>query len=220
MNYRQTVILILIYVLVGTLWLSAGDTNKKNVPQSADNICPLLVGRKIPTVTLKTVDGKSFNLNEAIGQKPTVLIFYRGGWCPYCNLHLNRLKEIEQKLLDLGYQLIAVSTDRPQKLKETLGKNAIKYTLLSDNKMTASRAFGLAFKVPDELVKKYKNQYKIDLEDASGETHHLLPVPAAFIIGTDGVIKFGYINPDYKVRVEPMVLLAAAEAYSHPSTSN
>jgi hypothetical protein len=78
--------------------------------------------------------------------------------------------------------------------------------------MAAAKAFGLAFRVDDELYERYKG-FNIDLENASGETHHLLPVPAVLIIGKDGRIRFQYVNPDYKIRLDAQVLLAAARAY-------
>ena len=83
---------------------------------------------------------------------------------------------------------------------------------MGESSLQATRAFGLAFQVEDELFEKYLT-FNIDLEKASGKTHHVLPAPATYIIGTDGVINFAYINPDYKVRLHPDVLLAAAKAY-------
>ena len=88
------------------------------------------------------------------------------------------------------------------------------YQLLSDSKMEASQGFGLAFKVDDKTHEIYKG-YGIDLEAASGEKHHLLPVPSVFLVGTDGIIDFSYVNPDYKVRIEPEILLAAAQVYKN-----
>ena len=203
-------IMILVYITASAL-LTAGEGKKP--PMSAEQVCPIKVGQKIPASILKTIDGKSFDLNKAISSKPALVIFYRGGWCPYCNKHLGKLQEMETKILELGYQILAISPDRPAKLKESMDKQGAKYTVLSDSKMTVSSAFGLAFKLPEKLVKTYKEKYKIDLEGDSGETHHLLPVPAAFIVGTDGMVKFSYVNPNYKVRVEPGVLMAAARAY-------
>jgi len=182
-----------------------------NAAASADAVYPIKVGATVPTLTLATADGKPFDVGEAIRQKPTVLVFYRGGWCPYCNMQLKQLVEVESKLLALGYQLFAISTDKPEKLQETLAKDKLNYTLLSDSKMIGCSAFGIAFKVEEQLVQKYKS-YNIDLEVASGETHHLLPVPSVFIVGTDGIIKFSYVNPNYKVRLDPDVMLAAAKA--------
>lgn len=85
------------------------------------------------------------------------------------------------------------------------------YTLLSDSKAIGPQAFGIAFKMDDETVKRYL-QFNLDIEEASGETHHILPAPSAFIVGTDGIIKFGYTNPDHRVRIDADVLLAAAKA--------
>ncbi len=181
------------------------------VPTSAQDIKPLLIGASVPDVTLRTAKGESFNLKAAAAKKPTVLIFYRGGWCPYCNTYLGQLQAAEADLLNLGYQILAISPDRTPKLGESVEKGKLTYTLLSDSSMTAAQAFGIAFRVDDATLEKYKG-YNIDLEAASGEKHHLLPVPAVFIVGTDGVIAFVYANPDYKVRLAPEVLLAAAKA--------
>lgn len=183
----------------------------KPAASSAEDVCPVLAGTKIPEALVKSVDGKDVALYDVITKKPTVLIFYRGGWCPYCNLQLGQLQEIEKELLNLGYQIVAVSADKPEKLKESVQKKAINYMLLSDSTMLAAQAFGIAFHLDDETVEKYK-KYGLDIEEASGEKHHNLPVPAAFVLKTDGTISFSYVNPDYKVRIEPDVLLAAAKA--------
>lgn len=122
-----------------------------------------------------------------------------------------QLQNIEPQLIQLGYQIIAISPDLPLKLAQTIRKHKLDYLLLSDSKMKAARAFGIAFKVDEETFKRNKN-FDRDLEDASGEKHHLLPVPAAYIVGTDAIIKFEYINPNYTVRIRPDLLLAAAKA--------
>jgi peroxiredoxin len=181
------------------------------VPASATDIRPLLIGASVPEVTLRTADGEAFDLSAAVSRKPAVLIFYRGGWCPYCNLHLGQLQEAEADLVKLGYQILAISPDRPAKLAESVEKGKLSYTLLSDAAMDAARAFGIAFRVDDATVEKYKG-YGIDLEAASGQDHHLLPVPAVFILGTDGKVKFVYANPDYKTRLSPDLLVAVARA--------
>jgi peroxiredoxin len=141
--------------------------------------------------------------------KLTVLIFYRGGWCPYCNAHLHELKQAEPDLLTLGYDIYFLSADRPELLYSSLKEPDIHYTLLSDARMTAARAYGIAFRVDDATVARYES-FGIDLEAASGETHHELPVPAVFILDRKGVIRFAYANPDYKVRLNANDLLAAA----------
>ena len=124
-------------------------------------------------------------------------------------MQLGKLQKIEQELKALGFAIVAVSPDRPEKLQATVQKKALTYTLLSDARMQASRAYGIAFRVDDRTRGRYQ-KFGIDLEDASGETHHLLPVPSVFLIDGKGVIRFVYSNPDYKVRVPTDEVLAAA----------
>jgi len=180
-------------------------------PASAQEVRPLLIGAPIPNMVLTSAAGDKFKLRENLAKKPGIIIFYRGGWCPYCNRQLAQLQKIESSLVELGYQILAVSPDRPQNLAQSLKKLKPSYTLLSDSSMRVSSAFGIAFQVDDPTVEKYHG-YGIDLEAASGEKHHLLPVPSVFITGRDGLIGFTYVNPDYKVRIDSDVLLAAAKA--------
>jgi len=170
----------------------------------------LTVGESVPAVSVRTEAGAAVKLSDAIGGKPTVLIFYRGGWCPFCTRHLAALAEAEPELTAAGFQLLAISPDQPAKLRAKPSHQKLPYTLLSDSEMNATRAFGIAFKVDDALVGKYKNDYGIDLEGDSGQTHHLLPYPAVFIVDRAGVIRFVHVNPDYKVRMSPGEIVAAA----------
>jgi peroxiredoxin len=117
--------------------------------------------------------------------------------------------QIEPKLLEMGYQILAVSADSPEYLSQSKQKHEMGYTLLSDHSMKGAMALGLAWQVNADDLKMFK-EYGIDLEKASGEKHHILPVPAAYIVGTDGKIAFAYVNPDYKIRVPATVLLEAA----------
>ncbi|MFC1958844.1 redoxin domain-containing protein, partial [Chloroflexota bacterium] len=120
------------------------------------------------------------------------------------------MQDLKPQLTQLGYQLIAISPDRPAKSDETIQKHKLDYQLLSDSKMIGARAFSLAFQVSKEALEQ--DDFGTKLEDASGEKHHLLPVPSTFIVGTDGIIKFEYINPDHRMRLNPDLLLAAAKA--------
>ena len=172
---------------------------------------PLKVGGLAPAVVVRNPDGTDRKFDPQSLRKPAVLIFYRGGWCPYCNAHLGALKAAEPQLLKLGYDLYFLSADRPAILYSSLKEPDVKYTLLSDARMNAARAFGVAFRLDDATYAQYKT-YGIDLEVASGEKHHELPVPAVFIIGTDGRIRFAHWNADYKQRLAAEPLLAAAKA--------
>ena len=187
------------------------DSVTVNIPVNAEDISPVLTGSKIPDVTFTDISGNEVNLRQYVSLKPVILIFYRGGWCPYCNLQLNQLQKINPELQELGYEILAVSPDRPEELKKSIEKNTLDYTLLSDSSMKAGIEFGIVFRVSDEIIEMYK-KYNIDLESSSGMSHHLLPVPSVFIISADGFIKFEYVNPDYKIRLDPEVLLAAARS--------
>jgi peroxiredoxin len=179
---------------------------------NAREVNPILVSSKVPAVTVSDIAGKPVALVQKVTEKPTILIFYRGGWCPYCNKQMSQLQEIEPQLTALGYQVLALSPDKPEELQKSAAKSKLTYTLLSDSDAQAMRAFGIAYRVDDDTVKKYKDSYKIDFEAYTGRDHHLLPAPAVFVVGTNGVIQFSYVNPDYSVRLSPEVLLAAAKA--------
>lgn len=178
---------------------------------SAQQITPLLLGSPVPDASLHRIDGSSVSLSQLIAAKPAILVFYRGGWCPYCNLQLSGLRLIENDLAKEGYQLIAISPDRPEELRKTLDRDALSYTLVSDSSAQAMKAFGIAYRVDEVTLSKYANM-GIDLDKASGENHHALPVPAVFIIDAEGVIQFEYVHPDYRVRVPADVILTAARA--------
>lgn len=176
------------------------------VPLKAEDISPLLAGEQIPVIKLPASTGKMFDLNLSVSQTPTILIFYRGGWCPYCSKQLSGLQEIEKELKDLGYQLIAISTDSPENLSKTINKEKLGYTLLSDADLKAAKDFGIAFKSPKD--------YDKFLPGTSGgkNVDKLLPVPSVFILNRKGHILFEYINPDITQRLSAPLMKAAAAA--------
>lgn len=205
-------ILLMVAVLLASSLTHAHEANALDgIAPSADQIRPILLGSAMPDVALETADGKATTLKGQVRDKPAVVIFYRGGWCPFCNTQLSELRKIQKPLEDLGYRMIAISPDLPAELTKTLGKDELGYTLLSDSKAAALRAFGIGFRVDDATIAKYQT-YNIDLEKASGATHHALPVPSVFIVDKDGVLQFSYSHPDYKIRVPGKVVLAAAQA--------
>lgn len=179
--------------------------------ERAEDVRPLLPGMSAPSFNMKDVNGNDIAVKPEQLEKPVVLTFYRGGWCPYCNLHLAELRTVEDQLQKMGYDVWFISADRPDILHESL-KEKVDYKIYSDATLEVAAAFGIGFKVDDETIKRYQG-FGIDLEAASGEVHHGLPAPATFIIGANGIVQFQYTNPDYTVRLPPQVLLAAAEAY-------
>lgn len=177
------------------------------LPAKPEDISPLLVGEIIPNATVQTIDAKPVTINSLLRVKKTILIFYRGGWCPYCNLHLSEVGRIEKDLIALGYQVIAVSPDGPEKLKPTLEKAEISYTLLSDKSGELTKATGLAFKAPS-------NYDKLLIESQGKNAELFLPVPSLFILNEKSEILFEYINPNFKNRINGYLLLAAARVFA------
>ena len=211
---RRQYFCVIILLAIAMPPLSALLAEDASIPDSAADVSPLDIGKTVPSVQVKTIDGKPVSIHKALNKKNTLLIFYRGGWCPYCNVHLAKLATVQDTLQNYHIQILGVSPDRPERLKRTTDKQSLHYTLLSDSKMNLARAFGLAFRVDDETFTRYKNQYDIDLEANSGEDHHLLPVPAAYLIDTSGTIRFRYYHENYKKRIPiPNLLEAAKQLY-------
>jgi peroxiredoxin len=178
---------------------------QNDLPKQAIEIAPLLIGEKIPSITLKSVDNTDVDLMELISKKRTVLVFYRGGWCPYCNAHLAALAEAEKELLHLGYQIIAISPDAPKSLKVTDDKEKLNYVLLSDSVGELSKAVGIAFEAPEN--------YKATIAKGSdGVNNSFLPVPAVFILNVNAEIEFEHIAPNFKNRISNDLLIAVAKS--------
>jgi peroxiredoxin len=207
-----------LFLALGPLGSLPADNPKEGpVADSPDHVHPLGVGDMVPGGSLRGLDGNTVELRDLVHAKPTVLIFYRGSWCPYCNLQMEQLMKLEPRLLALGYQILAISPDKPENLKLSLEKHKLNYTLLSDSPFHVIRAFGLAYQVDPVTVEKMK-EFHVDLQAASGEPHDWLPVPAAYVLDTKGTIHFSYHNVNIQVRVEPEKLYDAAKSAlaSHP----
>ena len=178
---------------------------QNELPKTATDISPLLIGEKIPDVILKSVDNQDVNLASLFNNKKTVLVFYRGGWCPYCNLQLSALGEAEASLLALGYQIIAISPDSPTSLKATVEKDKVNYLLLSDSNGMFAKTMGIAFEAPEN----YKSMLA---KSSDGVNSSFLPVPSVFILNLNKEIEFEFITPDFKHRITNDLLIAAAKS--------
>lgn len=208
MSFRSSFLLLITlfcFLLGSTSWA-------QTVPDAATDVHPILINSIIPDVSVKTIEGRTTALKDIVAEQPTLLIFYRGGWCPYCSRHMAELQKIESQIVDIGYQILAISVDKPEVLKETITDGELSYTLLSDSPADVMKAFGIAYRVDDKTVARYKS-VGIDFEKNTGFSHHILPAPAVFILDQEGTVKFQYVNPDYKQRINGDVLLAAAKAY-------
>ena len=202
-NTRALTFLLSLTTLLGSAQLPP------NIPQLASDVSPLLIGAKTPDLSVQNTSNDEVRIQALFGIKPTVLIFYRGGWCPYCNLHLAELQGIEQEILKEGYQIVAISPDSPENLKKSIEKNKIDYQLFSDANMELSRAFGIAFAVSEAS----KERLNIS---SGGKNPGMLPVPSVFVVNQKGDILFEYINPDYKMRLKGNLLLAVLKELKEP----
>lgn len=189
----------LIFIFLATLTWAANAQNM--IAKSATDIAPLLIGEKIPNLTLKSSDNTDVQISDLLKKKKTVLVFYRGGWCPYCNMHLQALAEAEKQVLDLGYQIIAVSPDSAENLKMTAEKDKVKYTLLSDSKGELIKAMGIAFEAPEN----YKSVINVN---SKGMNTSFLPVPSVFVVNPQNDILFEYVSPDFKHRITTELLVS------------
>lgn len=171
------------------------------------DICPIKNSQEIPNADVFNTEGASIDLKTYIADKPVILVFYRGGWCPYCMRHLSALNEIKDQIDSMGYELIGITPDDFSKLDTSVNRSGAEdFTLFSDKDINAINAFGIGWKVNDALYAKYKNDYNMDTEWWSGSKHHVLPVPAVFIV-KNGVIQYQHIDPKYAQRLNPGLLL-------------
>ncbi|WP_320816115.1 peroxiredoxin-like family protein [Flavobacterium sp.] len=171
------------------------------IADKAENVSPLLIGEKIPNVILHDANGKEVKTKDILDKK-TVLVVYRGGWCPYCNSQLADMQEIEKDIIALGYQVIAISPDAPSFLKQTLDKKELKYKLYSDSEGVFAQAIGIAFEKEKPKLDKY----------SEGKNPGFLPVPTVYVLNNNREIEFMYINPNYGTRLKGDVLLAVLKS--------
>lgn len=193
-KFTKTFLLTLSFLLTGIL-------SQAQIYPTADAVKPILIGQKFSDATLQDVNGKDVNLQALISEKPSVVVFYRGGWCPYCNAQLSGLAKIEKEITDLGYQIIAISPENFQNIPDVAKKDKVAYTLLSDDGGKLIQKTGIAFKMPDNYQTMLAGKVK-------GGLTPLLPVASVFLLNKSGEIIFEYINPDYKYRLSGEMLLA------------
>ncbi len=161
---------------------------------SADEVNPLLIGAKIPSAQVANQQGDSMDLTDVLQGKSSVVIFYRGGWCPFCNSQLSELAAIQDELREKGFQIVAISPDKPEALNNTDAKHNLGYQLISDSDFNAMNAFGISYDNP---------------------RRGKLPVPSVFLVTPDLEVSFQYVNPNYRYRISADLLLAAADSKGH-----
>ncbi len=186
------------------------------IASTAEETEPLRIGDVAPPFIVETVNHEPFVFDPRALDRPVVLVSFRGGWCPHCNLHLSELKDVIPRVHELGVDVIFLSGDRPDLLYRSLRRETqedvanLDYRILSDAEAQAAIALGIAFEVSDETIHRRYSKGD-DIEGSSMLRHGVLPVPSVFAVGTDGVVAFAYSNFDYTVRLPADELMQVAQ---------
>jgi peroxiredoxin len=168
------------------------------------------IGDKAPDFELGNASGERVKLSDYLKKGSVILTWYRGGWCPYCNLSLRALQERLTDFKNCGANLLALSPELPDKSMNTIEKQQLQFEVLSDNDNKVARQFGIAFKLPQSI----KEGYKKTLMTYNGNEGDELPLSATYIIDKNGCIRYAFLNADYRERAEPNDLLAALKQLS------
>ncbi len=166
------------------------------------------VGDAAPGFTLPDATGDDVKFQALLGRGPVVLAFYRGGWCPYCNIELRALQAALPEFRRHGATLVAVSPEAPDQSLSTTEKNELAFPVLSDKGNEVARRYGLVFALPESLRPVYAN-FGVDLLAHNGDDSFELPVPATYVVDREGRVSYAFVNADYRQRAEPRDVVAA-----------
>lgn len=165
-----------------------------------DDLRPLKLGEKVENVYLHDIDGKKIPVEKIYSGKPVVFLIFRGGWCPYCNLHLSDIRNYEKNIASMGFRIVAISTDSPESMRKTSEKLSLNYELYSDSDVKFIKALGIAYSAP----KHYEN---ILNKSSNGNNRDVIPAPSVFVVNKSGTVKYSYISKNYKERISGKLLL-------------
>ena len=177
----------------------------------------LKAGATAPDFILPDVHGNKVKLSTLLAKGPVVLSFYRGGWCPYCNLELRALQQVLPQLKQLGATLVAISPQTPDESLSTSEKNALSFPVLSDQASTVASSFGITFDLADELRPIY-TAFNHALPQKNGVDSWVLPIPATYVIAKTGKILLSFVDVDYRNRLEPSAVITVLSSGQKAST--
>ena len=171
------------------------------------------VGEKAPDFKLSNALGKEVSLKDELKKGPVVLVFYRGAWCPFCNMHLHVLQQSLSQFKKYGAQLITVTPQTPDKSAEQIKKDGYPFEVLSDLDSKVMQTYKLYYELPDDLVAVYKS-HGLDVEAFNGVGRNVLPVPGSFVIDKKGIVRAMHAQTDYKLRMEPAAIVDVLKTIS------
>jgi peroxiredoxin len=167
----------------------------------------LQVGSKSPDFMLKNAAGSRVSLYDELENGPVILMWYRGGWCPYCNLTLRAMEDMLPQFRAGGAQLLALTPESPDNSMTTIEKHKLSFEVLTDNDNAVAKAYGVVFQLTEEVKAYYENGF--GLSAYNGNDKGELPLGATYVIGTDGFITYAFLDADYRNRAEPLEVLNA-----------
>lgn len=170
----------------------------------------LQVGEVAPDFTLPDATGASVHLKDRLDDGPTVVVFYRGAWCPFCDLHLRGLQAALGDVRARGASLIAISPQAPDASLSLTDKLSLEFDLLSDLDQAVSRSWRLQFELPAELHDTYRSM-GMALDEHNADGSWKIPIPATFVLDGDGVVRARHVDPNYRERMDPADVLAALD---------
>ena len=171
----------------------------------------LNLGAHAPNFTLPDVLGKEVTLTTLLAQGPVVLTFYRGEWCPYCNLQLHAYQQILPQIKELGATLVAVSPQTPDHSLSLIEKQELTFTVLTDAGNRVAREYGLVYKFSESLHKVFAEQLGLLLPDYNGDESWELPLSATYVLDQSGTIRTAFVDADFTHRLEPSAVLAGIQ---------
>lgn len=173
----------------------------------------LAIGESIPDVEIQNAKGETVKLKALAAEKPLLLIFYRGGWCPFCNFQIRELTQAYAQFEERGVTPVAISVDSVDEASKTEGAYTIPFPVLSDPDLLAHKGFKVINEVPAEDRERLKKM-GMDLEASSKRDHGTVAIPGVFLIDGEGVVRWAHANEDYRVRPSIAQLLAAIDGAS------
>ncbi|WP_298893680.1 peroxiredoxin-like family protein [uncultured Psychroserpens sp.] len=167
----------------------------------------LKTGDAFPVFNLPNAKGVEVSSKTLLEQGPLIIAFYRGGWCPYCNIELRALQNALPEFKNRGAQLVAISPEVPDNSLTTVEKNNLEFEVLTDKDNDFARSLNLAYQLPKDLVALYANRFKIDLNKSQQNDNNELPISATYVIDPSGKITYHFLEEDYKLRADPKAIL-------------
>lgn len=189
----------------------AGQPAAAAPAKPAEATLGLKVGDKVTDAELTSATGEKVKLASLLGKGPVVVVFYRGGWCPFCNKALKAWQSELKNLEAEGATLVAIAPEGPEHVTKTVEKDGVTFRVFCDSKMEAAKGFKVAFDMDADTQKKYQG-YGLDLSKTNASGEWKLPHPGTFVIDRDSVVRAAWVDANYTMRVEPAKVIEAVKA--------